>query len=145
MTQFSDPLHYRGDAIWGVRRRNLDRFETFVEQFVGMLHTMKHREGALDNEARAVEFFLQSIKPIVRDPDMGIRTYSIELRMRLEDETRFDAVERMMRQSAQQVLTKATLVTDKHPPQVAFKSEDFFEGTEELRVRDDETPDEISG
>lgn len=56
------------------------------------------------------------------------KKYSIELKVDFDDEKRYGMVLHMMRKAARQLLTQATLIQDSRPPQVAFTSDDFFEG-----------------
>lgn len=56
------------------------------------------------------------------------KKYTISLKVDFDDEKRYGLVLHMMRKAARQLLTQATLIQDSRPPQVAFESEDFFEG-----------------
>jgi len=71
---------------------------------------------------------------------MSRKTYVIELKAEFEDETRHEALQKILRRAARQIYTSAMLLNDKErvKPQIALHSEDFFAGTEQLTIKEPE-------
>lgn len=75
----------------------------------------------------------------VRDMEEEMRkTYTIQLKINFNDDSRHDHALQMMREKAQEVLAMATLISDGRKPQVALQSEDYFEGIEDKALLTDE-------
>lgn len=69
---------------------------------------------------------------------MARMTYTIELKVEFDDQTRHKAVQKILRDAARRILTSSMLLADKErvKPQVAFYSDNFFEGTTTLSIQE---------
>ena len=109
---------------------------TAVCEQVGLALRHHHEIGSLRHAGSDIHRFVRNT--LMRDyRTMARRTYSIHLRVNLDNDEQFDAIRTAVRNTAKRLLTQASLVSPR-PPDIAIESEDFFEGTEEINLDDDE-------
>ena len=120
------------------------RKETLLEMIAGRLNVL------YAHDPDRAEFIVNSIidamaVPGVRREGQDMRkTYKIELKIDFEDEKRHKIATHLMRKAARGILTQATLIADGREPQVAFISDDFFEGgTQESLAELSDMPEEV--
>lgn len=105
-------------------------------EWVGTVMRAHHEQGTMNQAASDLRNALRRITE--RDyRTMARRTYSIHLRVNLDNDEQFAAIRTAVRHTAKRLLTQASLVSPR-PPDIAIESEDFFEGTEEINLDDDE-------
>ncbi len=68
---------------------------------------------------------------------MGLKTFTIELRVDFDSEEKNEIILRAARTAAKHIYTTATLISDKRKPQVALSTSDLFEGSAEISLADD--------
>lgn len=66
------------------------------------------------------------------------RTYTLEVKIDFDDESRHDQMRKVLREAGRSAYALAMLLADNRQPQIALRSEDFFEGTQEILIKDDE-------
>ena len=76
--------------------------------------------------------------PHVWPPEKPMRTYTIELKIDFDDETKFTVVADHLKEQCRQTLAVCMMLAEKRPPQLAFHSQDFFHGNEDLEFIPDE-------
>lgn len=72
---------------------------------------------------------------------MTQRTYTIELRMDVDDE-RAEIMKTATMQAAKNLLSQSMLFAEIRKPQIACFSSDFMHGTEDIQISLDEQPEE---
>lgn len=66
------------------------------------------------------------------------RTYTLEVKIDFDDESRHDQMRKVLREAGRSAYALAMLLADNRQPQIALRSEDFFEGTQQILIKDDE-------
>lgn len=66
------------------------------------------------------------------------RTYTLEVKIDFDDESRHDQMRKVLREAGRSAYALALLLADNRQPMIALRSEDFFEGTQEILIKDDE-------
>lgn len=66
------------------------------------------------------------------------RTYTLEVKIDFDDESRHDQMRKVLREAGRSAYALAMLLADNRQPQIALRSEDFFEGTQEILIKDDD-------
>ena len=128
----------------------LSDIRTLTEQIVGDISGARRGAEGLDtNQLRRLVKEMTWFKDDLVHWRMGMarKTYSLDLKIDFEDQTRHAMMEKLLRRLAKQVLTQATLLADGRQPQVALRSEDFFMGNDEIQVvrEDEENEDSLPG
>lgn len=112
----------------------MDNYEqslrTHMEGIFGRLTSIKNNRGA--KVAASIARRLLLIMPDPQGQYKGAKRmrkeYKISLKIDFDDSSRHKIALHMMRKAARHILTQACLIADDREPQVAFESEDFFEG-----------------
>lgn len=75
---------------------------------------------------------------------MTLRTYTIELKADLDDE-QADILKKLMRSTAKKMYAQAVfLARGNRSPEIVMHSEDFFEGTEQIDLYEEDEPEDTS-
>jgi hypothetical protein len=123
-------------------------YEREMELLVGALASVRNTEGWL---ATAMAQRLNKILAHLREhPDQFTiedtimrKTYQIELKIDFEDGSRHKIALHLMRKAARNIVAQANLISDGRDPQVAFSTDDFFEGgTQESLAELSEIPED---
>lgn len=71
---------------------------------------------------------------------MSRMTYTIQLKVEFDDDTRHETVKKILRDAARRVLVSSMLLADKDKvkPQIALSADNFFMGTEQLTIEEPE-------
>jgi hypothetical protein len=118
------------------------KLRMLTEQLAGGMKQLSHEDPKV--ACKKLDLLLKYLTSMRSTDAMSRRTYTIDLKIDFEDNTRHEIATKMMRKAARNILTQSNLIADGRPPQVALRSEDFFEGTDELGVVDP-TLDEDAG
>lgn len=68
---------------------------------------------------------------------MGAREYLIKVRVEFDDETKYDMMQSILRNSARKLLTQTTMIADARRPQIMIESESFVDGHSTISMMDD--------
>jgi len=105
-----------------------------MEVISGVKRTCHSRKAILNKFYLILHFAAR-----VRDMEEDMRkTYTISLKINFNDDSRHDDAMEMMREAAREVYAKATLIADGRQPQVAFQTEDYFEGVDDKALLTDQ-------
>jgi len=66
-----------------------------------------------------------------------MKTHTIQLRVDFDSEEKHEIIKAAVKRAAQQLIATASLIQDKRQPQCIVESEDYFTGTEEIKLSDD--------
>lgn len=69
---------------------------------------------------------------------MGSRTFTIQLRIEFDDESKYDTMRNILRVSARKLLTQATMIADARRPQVYIESDSWAEGNERINMNEED-------
>lgn len=69
---------------------------------------------------------------------MGSRTFTIQLRVEFDDESKYDTMRNILRVSARKLLTQATMIADARRPQVYIESDSWAEGNESINLNEED-------
>jgi len=118
--------------------------KTMMEMLIGRLRSIQADpdRAAAYQKLKALSGYTKRIQQM--EPDMR-KTYSIQLKINFDDDSRHDIAMEMMREAAKMVLTRATLIADNRKPQVVLQSEDYFEGITEPALVTDAEREEAGG
>ena len=81
---------------------------------------------------------MAGLREILENEKMARKTYSIDAKISFEDENRHEQALAIVRKSARTLLTQLSLLADGKQPQVAIRTEDLFEGVENIDLHDQE-------
>ena len=112
------------------------RARTAAEQCMGALsNSLEGYPYAMTfDKARMIMRLIEQVNAYYKaflDPQEGhmpLRTYTIELKVLFDDESRNDMALKLVRRAAKTLLTQASLITDGRQPKVHIHSEDVIEG-----------------
>lgn len=123
-----------------VGKAELERYERAVDRFFTDLNRLAEiYHSASDQPASKFVYEVQRLYEAFVEPENDMRkTYSIELKINFNDDTRHDAVMEIMRNAARKVLTQAVMIADGRDPKVALRTEDYFEGITDKDLQTDE-------
>jgi hypothetical protein len=120
------------------------RWNTATEQLIGGL-TARYKANP-ERAVETLERLLAFSKFITGDQQMR-KTYTIDLKIDFDDDTRHKVMLHLSRKMARMLLTQAALIADNRQPQVALTCDDFFEGGSKEALMDlpDQNPEEDPG
>jgi hypothetical protein len=70
---------------------------------------------------------------------MTLKTFTIEVRADFDDEGKHEILHQAAKEAARTLLTTAMMMQERRKPMVALQSSDFFYGSEELSIHDEDT------
>lgn len=115
--------------------------ETYINAIGEQLDKIFKEHGQMAAHNAAVTA-LNQISRRLNSKALDMRTYSLDLRIDFNDKARHDDIKKAMRRAAKQLFTQASLLSDGRTPEVALRSEDFFEGTSDIEVVTESDEDE---
>lgn len=69
-----------------------------------------------------------------KENDHMQRTFTITVKCDFKDGERYAAIKEVVRDAAQSIYSLAVMLADSKPPAISIKSEDLFEGTEDIKL-----------
>lgn len=70
-----------------------------------------------------------------------MRTYTLELKVHFDEESRYEIVKNHLKEQARETLSVCLLLAGDRTPQIALHSQDFFHGNEDLEITEEVTND----
>lgn len=114
------------------------RWRIIQEQVFGTVYNALGDDLPHAEKGKIANIILLGIRDILENEQMARKTYSIDVKVNFDDESRHEQAMALIRKAARTLKTQMNLLADGRTPQVAIRTEDLFEGVEDIPLEEAE-------